>query len=89
MAKYHVFLKFLATEHCFGNNWRSTTFCGTRAHQARVPHFSIPPWHAGIEKVELNIGLVLELHGLKYCLHSTRAHEARVLSQYLIPPFPR
>ena len=31
MAQYYLFLKFLATEHCFGNYWRSTTFSGTRA----------------------------------------------------------
>ena len=41
--------------------------------QARVPHVSIPPWHAGVEKGEFNIALKLE-----YCLNSTRAHEARV-----------
>ena len=36
-------------------------------------------------KGELDIRLVLELHGLEYCLYSTRARQARVLSQYLIP----
>ena len=39
------FLNFLATKHCLGNKWASTTFSSTRAHQTRVPHFSIPPWH--------------------------------------------
>ena len=35
----------------------------------------------------INEKIVLELHVLEYCLNSTRAHEARVLSQYLIPLF--
>ena len=35
----------------------------------------------------INEKIVLELHGLEYCLNSTRTHEARVLSQYLIPIF--
>ena len=35
----------------------------------------------------INEKMVLKLHGLKYCLNSTRAHEARVLSEYLIPLF--
>ena len=26
LAKYHIFLKFLAKKHCFGNKWRFTTF---------------------------------------------------------------
>ena len=35
----------------------------------------------------INEKMVLELHGLESCLNSTRAHEARVQSQYLIPLF--
>ena len=35
----------------------------------------------------INEEMVLELHGLESCLNSTRAHEARVQSQYLIPLF--
>ena len=71
MANYHVFLKFLAKQHCFGNNLESTTFCGTRAHQARVPHFPLPRWHAGVEKKDIKFPVVLELHMLEYCLNST------------------
>ena len=38
MAKYHNFQKNLATKHCFGNKWESTTFSGTRVSETRVPH---------------------------------------------------
>ena len=38
MAKYHIFWKFLAKKHCFGNKWQSTTFSRTRVLETRVPH---------------------------------------------------
>ena len=38
MAKYHIFWKFLAKKHCFGNKWQSTTFSRTRVSETRVPH---------------------------------------------------
>ena len=79
MAKYHQFLKFLAKKHCFRTKRGSTTFFGTRAHQTRVPYFlfrrGTMTWKAGIKKLRL----VLELHGLEYCLVWYQAHEARVL----------
>ena len=53
MAQYHLFLKFLATKHCFGNYWGSTTFSGTRVWWARVPYFLIHrgtmTWKTGIK----------------------------------------
>ena len=72
MAKYHLFLKFLATEHCFINYWGSTTFSSTRAWWARVPYFLIRhgtmTWKAGIKI----FCLVLEHLKLEYWLNSTR-----------------
>ena len=50
MAQYHIFLKFLATEHCFGNKWGCTTFSSTRTPQTQVPYFSIPPRHDDMER---------------------------------------
>ena len=38
MAKYHIFWKFLAKKHCFGNKWQSTTFFRTQVSETRVPH---------------------------------------------------
>ena len=38
MAKYHIFWKFLAKKHCFGNKWQSTTFSRTRVSETRLPH---------------------------------------------------
>ena len=67
MAQYHLFLKFLATKHCFGNYWRSTTFSGTRAWWARVPYFLI---HRGTMTWKARIKifcLVLEHLKLEYC----------------------
>ena len=71
MVKYHQFLKVLAKKHCFGIKWGSTTFSGTRANQTQVPYFlfhrGTMTWTAGIKK----LGLVLELHGLEYCMRGT------------------
>ena len=67
MAQYHLFLKFLATEHCFGNYWRSTTFSGTRVWWARVPYFLI---HRGTMTWKARIKifcLVLDHLKLEYC----------------------
>ena len=36
MAKYHLFWKFLAKKHCFGNKWQSTTFFRTRVFETQV-----------------------------------------------------
>ena len=84
MFKYHLFLKFLATEHCFGNYWGSTTFSGTRAHQARVPYFLIHrgtmTWKAGIKIFRY----VLEQMKLEYWLNSTRVLHTRVPSVHLL-----
>ena len=68
MVQYHLFLKFLATKHCFGNYWGSTTFFGTRVWWARVPYFLI---HRDMMtwKIEIKIFcLVLEHVKLEYHL---------------------
>ena len=38
MAIYHIFWKFLAKKHCFGNKWQTITFSKTRVSETRVPH---------------------------------------------------
>ena len=84
MAKYHLFLKFLAIEHCFGNYWGSTTFSGSRVWWARVPYFLIHrgtmTWKAG-SKI---FCLVLEHLKLEYWLNSTRVLHTRVPSIHLL-----
>ena len=84
MAKYHLFLKILTTEHCFGNYWGSTTFSSTRAHQTWVPYFLI---HRGTMtwKAEIKIfRLVLEHLKLEYSLNSTWVLRTRVPSVHLL-----
>ena len=84
MVKYHLFLKFLATEHYFGNYWGSTTFSGTRVWWARVPSFLIHrgtmTWKAGIKIFRL----LLEHLKLEYWLNSTRVLHTRVPSVHLL-----
>ena len=63
----NLFFKFLATEHCFGNYWRSTTFFDTRAWWARVLYFLIHrdtmTWKVGIKIFRLVLEhLKLEYH---------------------------
>ena len=38
MVEYHIFWKFLAKKHCFGNKWETTTFFRTRVSETQVPH---------------------------------------------------
>ena len=49
MAKYHIFWKFLAKKHYFGNKFQSTTFFKTRGSETRVPHQFC---HHGIVELE-------------------------------------
>ena len=62
---------------------------GTRAQRTRVLFIVhvLLQFTSVVVGCVINEKMVLELHGLEYCLNSTRAHEARVLSQYLIPLF--
>ena len=50
MAKYHLFWKFLAKKHYFGNKWQIITFSRTRVSETRVPHQFC---HRGIAELDL------------------------------------
>ena len=55
MAKYHIFINFVAKEHCFGTKWGSTTFLVLELYKLEfltVLEYSklefvevLPPWH--------------------------------------------
>ena len=66
MAKYHIFWKFLAKKHCFGNKWQTTTFSRTR-----VPHQFCHRGTAELEFVWLKKNyVVLEIGKLEF--HATQ-----------------
>ena len=66
MAKYHIYWKFLAKKHCFGNKWKSTTFPRTQ-----VPHQFCHRSIAELEFVWLKKNyVVLKLGKLEY--HATQ-----------------
>ena len=69
MAKYHIFWKFLAKKHCFGNKWQSTTFSRTRVSKTRVTNQFCHRGIAELEFVRLKKIVVLELGKLEY--HAT------------------
>ena len=73
-AKYHIFWKFLAKKHCFGNKWESTTFPRTL-----VPHQFCHCGTAELEFVRLKkIMWYSSLVDSSTMQHNTRIYQARV-----------
>ena len=71
MAKYHIFWKFLAKTHCFGNKWQSTTFSKTRVSETQVHHQFCHRGTAELEFVQIKKNyVVLKLGKLEY--HATQ-----------------
>ena len=79
MAKYHIFWKFLAKKHCFGNKWQNTTFSRTRVSETRVPHQFCHHGTAELEFVRLKkIMWYSSSVNSSTMQHSTRVYQARV-----------
>ena len=79
MAKYHIFWKFLAKKHCFGNKWQTTTFSRTRVSETRVPHQFCHHGTAELKFVRLKkIMWYSSLVNSSTMQHSTRVYQARV-----------
>ena len=74
MAKYHIFWKFLAKKHYFGNKWQNTTFSRTW-----VPHQFC---HRGITELEFvrlkKFMWYSSLVNSSTMQHRTRIYQARV-----------
>ena len=79
MIKYHIFWKFLAKKHCFGNKCPSTTFSRTRVSKTQVPHQFCHCGTAELEFVRLKkimwYSSLVNSHTMQ---HSTRVYQARV-----------
>ena len=79
MAKYHIFQKFLAKKHYFGNKWQTTTFSRTRVSKTQVPHQFCHCGTAELEFVRLKkimwYSSLVNSHTMQ---HSTRVYQARV-----------
>ena len=79
MVKYHIFWKFLAKKHCFGNKCPSTTFSRTRVSKTQVPHQFCHCGTAELEFVRLKkIMWNSSLVNSSTMQHNTRVHQARV-----------
>ena len=78
MAIYHLFWKFLAKKHCFGNKWQTTTFPELEFQKLEFlissTTVALLSWTCAIKKNYV----VLELGKLEYHLHNTRVYQARV-----------
>ena len=79
MAKYHIFWKFLAKKHCFGNKWQSTTFFRTRVSETRVPHQLCDRGTVELKFKRLKkIMWYSSMVNSSTMQHSTRGYQARV-----------
>ena len=79
LAKYLLFLKFLAKKHCFGNKWRSITFLRTRVSETRVPHQFCHRGTAELEFVRLKkIMWYSSLVNSSSMQHNTWVYQARI-----------